>query len=228
MKTYEKLYLEIGYTFHNPALLKEALTHSSYSNEHGLDYDNQRMEFLGDAVVQLGVSELLYERHLAIDEGKLSQMRSALVNKNMLAKKAREMGLSAFIYLGAGEEQTGGKDKKSNLADCFEAVLGAVYMDGGYDIVRKLVRELFEKELQNISEEEVFINYKSILQEHLQKQRQSVPKYRVKETIGAFHEQTFVVELYINGILAATAQASSKKEAEKAAAKSALEAMKIL
>lgn len=228
MKSFEKLYQLIQYRFNDPKLLKEALMHPSYSNEHSEKRNNQRMEFLGDAVVQLAVSALLYNAYDEMDEGELSKMRSALVNKTMLAKKAREIGLSQWLYLSGGEERTGGRNKISNLADCLEAVLGAVYLDGGYAQADAAVRRLFETELDNMAQKDIFINPKSILQEYLQKHHQSTPQYRVKETTGALHEQTFVVELYINGILAATAEASSKKAAEKAAAKNALEAMKIL
>lgn len=228
MKVFEMFYQSIQYQFQDQTLLKEALTHPSYSNEQGLDYDNQRLEFLGDAVVQLAVSALLYERYESADEGTLSKMRSALVNKKMLAKKAVEIGLQELLYVGAGEEQTGGRTKQSNLADGLEAVLGAMYLDGGYGRVQALIAQLLETELKTISEKDVFLNYKSILQEYLQKQRRNAPQYRIKETIGAFHRPIFVVELYIENVLVATASAASKKEAEKIAAKHALEAMGIV
>ncbi|NMC57181.1 MAG: ribonuclease III [Eubacteriaceae bacterium] len=228
MSCYDEIYEKIKYTFKNEELIKNAFMHPSYNYENNIGLDNQRMEFLGDAVLALIISDILYKKYAEIDEGKLSKMRSALVNKNMFAQKALEIDIDAHIMLSSGEENTGGRARQSNLADCFEAVIGALYLDGGYEDTYKVIEELFIKELDNLQNQEVYVNYKSFLQEYLQKQHKPIPEYKLKEVKGESHKQIFMVELYIGDKLVVCESATSKKEAEKRAAKKALENMGIL
>lgn len=228
MSKYSDMYKKLNYIFKDESLLEKALTHPSYNYEHNMNYDNQRLEFLGDAVLALIISDMLYNAYEDIDEGKLSKMRSALVNKNMFAGKALEIDIDRYIYLSSGEENTGGRMRLSNLADCFEAVIGAIYIDGRFIATYKVIESMFLKELDNLQSQEIYVNHKSYLQEYLQKRQQPLPVYNLKEIKGESHKLIFVVELYIGDTLVVTESASSKKEAEKRAAKKALENMGIL
>lgn len=228
MSDYDEIYKKINYKFKDKRLLENALLHPSYSYENNIKSDNQRMEFLGDAVLTLIISDILYTKYPEINEGKLSKMRSALVNKNMFGLKALEIDIDRHIMLSGGEENTGGRTKKSNLADCFESVIGALYLDGGFENTYNVVEKLFIKELDNLQNQEVYVNHKSFLQEYLQKRHEPIPKYILKEIKGESHKLVFVVELYIGETLIVTQSASSKKEAEKRAAKKALEQLGIL
>lgn len=228
MSCYDEIYKKIKYIFKNEKLIENALIHPSYNYENNIGSDNQRMEFLGDAVLALIISDILYKKYAEIDEGKLSKMRSALVNKSMFSQKALEIDINEHIKLSSGEENTGGRQRQSNLADCFEAVIGAIYLDGGFEESFKVIEELFIKELDNLQNQEVYVNYKSLLQEYLQKRHEPIPEYKLKEIKGESHKQIFVVELYIGDKLAVCESATSKKEAEKRAAKKALKNMGIL
>ncbi len=228
MSIYDKMYKKINYIFKDERLLENAFIHPSYNYENNIGSDNQRMEFLGDAVLAIIISDVLYRKYFELDEGKLSKMRSALVNKNMFALKALEIDINMHIMLSGGEENTGGRARQSNLADCFEAVIGALYLDGGFENAYKVIEELFVKELDNLQNQEVYVNHKSFLQEYLQKKHEPIPQYKLKEIKGESHKPVFVVELYIGDRLAVTESAMSKKEAEKRAAKKALENMGIL
>jgi len=225
---YKEIYNKFDYVFKNECLLKEALTHPSYNYENNIKYDNQRLEYLGDAVIAVIISHILYKKYSDVDEGKLSKMRSALVNKNMFSSKALEIEIDKHILLGSGEESTGGRMKQSNLADCFESVIGALYLDAGYSRTFEVVEKLFVTEFDNLQNQEIYVNHKSFLQEYLQKRHQPIPVYKLKEIKGESHKLIFVVELYIDDILVVTESATSKKEAEKRAAKKALENMGII
>ncbi len=226
MHDYREIYLKIGYTFRDQKILTTALTHPSCNAKGTYKEDNQRLEFLGDAVLELVITDLLYRKYND-DEGKLTRMRSALVNEQMFAKKACEIKLDQYIRLNYGEEATGGRKRKSNLADCFEAAMGAVYLDGGYDAAFDVIARIFDGEFHEVDKRDIFINYKSILQEYTQKKQLPLPEYVVTEMQGKPHNHIFSVELIIDGEKIACGQALSKKEAEKAAAKQALEKLGI-
>ncbi len=215
----------LEYRFDDLSLLDAALHHSSYVNENrqtGM-LDNERMEFLGDAVVQIGVSEILYDRFPDHDEGKLSKLRSFLVTEQSLALVARAGSLGDFVLLGRGEDLSGGREKDSILANSFEAVLGAVFLDRGYEGIRELLESIFSPLLETLDDENNGHDYKSRLQERSHELFRALPFYRVTDTSGPDHERTFEVEVTLNADISASGSGKSKKEAEQQAAKAALE-----
>jgi ribonuclease-3 len=197
-----------------------ALTHKSYTNEHqDCAPDNERLEFLGDAVIDLAISHRLMERFPTAAEGELSKLRALIVNEEGLAKVARGIGLGDLLLLGRGEELTGGRAKSSVLADALEAVIGAVYLSMGWDKVLELVDRHFEEALVGVAEGRSGTDYKSQLQEEMQNRLHLAPKYRIVSESGPEHEKTFVVEVSVNSELTARGVGRSKKEAEQAAAR---------
>jgi ribonuclease-3 len=214
----------IGYRFKNPALLDEALRHSSFVNEQGEAglRDNERLEFLGDAVLNLVVGWMLMERYPQGSEGQLSRMRAALVNEAELARIATGFGIGEHLKLGKGEDQDGGRRKPSILADAFEALIAAVFVDGGFRAAQRLVRKHFESALAQIGAPEEDRDPKSRLQELIQSTRHSVPRYRVLASTGPDHDKTFQVELRLE-TLVTLGTGKSKKAAEQDAARQALD-----
>lgn len=222
-----RLQLLLGYRFDDLSLLDAALHHSSYVNENrqaGV-LDNERMEFLGDAVVQIGISEILYDRFPEHDEGKLSKLRSFLVTEQSLASVARSCLLGEFVLLGRGEDLSGGRDKDSILANSFEAVMGAVFLDRGYVGIRGLLEKIFSPFLENLDDDNNSYDYKSRLQERSHEVFRTLPSYRVIDMSGPDHDRTFEVEVSLNKDIGARGSGKSKKEAEQHAAKAALEAI---
>lgn len=217
----------LGTTFSDRALAVTALTHKSYSNEHKLDAcpDNERLEFLGDAVVDLAVGHRLMERFPEADEGELSKLRASIVNEDGLARVARAMGLGELLRLGRGEELTGGREKESLLADTFEAVVGALYLSNGMGGVMAFVDRIFAGPFQDAAEGRQGQDFKSLLQEKAQGQLHAAPKYRVVAESGPEHEKRFEVEVTVGDAVLARSTGRSKKEAEQAAAREALERM---
>jgi ribonuclease-3 len=213
----------LGYRFHNPRLLEEALRHRSYVNEHPQagEGDNERLEFLGDAVLNLVVSHVLMQQYPDLAEGELSRTRAHLVNEGRLAQVARSLHLGPCIQLGRGEAQTGGQDKDSILSDTLEAVLAAVYLDGGFQAVFAVIDQRLAFRFEAVGPLEEMIDFKSRLQEHAQNQEKTVPVYRVVEETGPDHDKTFVVELTLKQLKTAGA-GRSKKAAEQEAARRAL------
>jgi ribonuclease-3 len=209
--------------FPNRALGLAAVTHKSYSNEHreSSAADNERLEFLGDAVVDLAVSHRLMERFPNATEGELSKLRALIVNEEGLARIARQIGLGEILLLGRGEELTGGRQKNSVLADALEAVLGSVYLSAGWDTVLELVDRLFGEALEGVADGRSGYDYKTRLQEEVQIRLRQAPKYRVLSETGPAHERVFEVEVTIGDELTARATGRSKKEAEQAAARKA-------
>lgn len=212
------------YKFNNINILEEALRHSSFVNEQlGTDMkDNERLEFLGDAVLGLVVGHILMQRYPDMNEGDLSRMRAMLVNEPQLATIAHKIELGRYIKLGKGEIQTNGKEKKSILADTFEAVIAAVYLDGGFDAVFKIISAHFSSLFHLVSALAADHDYKSRIQELVQETHNAVPVYRVISASGPDHDKTFrvqlkVYELVVEGI------GKSKKAAEQDAARKALE-----
>lgn len=212
---------KLSYNFKDKALLTEALTHKSFSNEncHLNLNDNERFEFLGDAVLDLVISELLFKLHKDMPEGELSKKRSSLVREETLNDIALEIGLGEHILLGRGEEQTGGRNKKSLLANCLEALIASVYLDGGFDNVYTLVETLFSSRLASKS---VLIDFKSEFQEKTQKDKKGQSKYSVTAEEGPDHDKMFFVSLDLDGDVIASGEGKNIKEAEQMAAKKAL------
>lgn len=222
LKSFQK---KLNYRFKKLELLKKALTHKSYTNEMKLSplEHNERIEFLGDAVLELAISHLLMEKFKDYPEGELSKLRAAIVNEGQLAELAQEIQLGDFLFLGRGEEQTGGREKPSLLSDAYEAVLGAVYLDRGlkkaFDIVKKQYMHIIEK----VGKEGFVKDYKTRLQEEVQSRFRSIPRYQLVKAFGPDHSKIFEVNLYIQDQLYGVGKGSSKKSAEQEAARRALE-----
>lgn len=216
---------DLGYVFEKPSLLAQAMVHRSYAFEHKgkkVRQDNERLEFLGDAVVDLVVSDLLYRTHPDRREGELSRRRAALVNEAHLALLARRIGLDLFVLLGRGERKSGGQNKPSILAGVFEAVVGAIYLDGGYGPAHFVLEKLFAPWLVQGPEGSQGDN-KTLLQELLQERHGSAPEYELKSASGPAHARLFTVEVRLGERALGQGSAGSKKEAEQAAAAAALQ-----
>ena len=221
----EELEQKLNYVFHNPALLSEALSHSSYANEHRSAHlhSNERLEFLGDSVLGFVTAEFLFAQHPDLPEGDLTRIRAALVCEQSLYEVARKLDLGRYLKLGRGEEAGGGRQRTSILADATEAVFAAVYLDGGIAAASALIhRCLLDAEKEEVVEERRR-DYKTTLQELVQRQADQVLTYRMAGEQGPDHAKTFLAEVLLNGELAGSGSGRSKKEAEQAAARAALE-----
>ena len=221
----QELEKQLNYIFRNPALLEEALRHSSYANEHRTDRlsSNERLEFLGDSVLGFVTAEFLFLQHPDLPEGDLTRIRAALVCEQSLYEVARKLNLGAYLKLGRGEESGGGRTRTSILADATEAVFAAVYLDGGIAAASELIhRCLLEAEREEVVEERRR-DYKTALQELVQRQADQVLTYRMVGEEGPDHAKTFAAEVLLNGKPIGSGSGHSKKEAEQAAARSALE-----
>ena len=208
----------------DPALLERALTHRSYAYEHGGLPTNERLEFLGDAVLGLAVTDALYRDHPDLPEGQLAKLRASVVNTRALAAVARELGLGDWLRLGRGEEVTGGRDKNSILADTTEAVLGAVYLDRGVAAALALVHRLFDPLMRAASEDGAALDWKTALQELTATRTMGVPQYRLSES-GPDHAKSFCAVVLVAGAARGEGAGRSKKEAEQAAAEAAFTAL---
>jgi len=214
----------LGYKFRNSLLLAEALTHPSLAYEtQRPHFDNQRLEFLGDAVLQLALTSHLYQIFPGFTEGDLTKMRARLVSKEALYNLAIGIDLGRFVLLGRGEELSGGRERASTLADAFEALLGAVYLDGGFEAACDVVLKVAKEEVDKISEEPEEKNPKGRLQEALQAILPESPVYKVVSEEGPDHDKYFVVEVHWNNIMLASGKGKNKKQAEAAAAGNAIE-----
>ena len=219
----------IGYKFKNKDLLKEALTHRSYLNENpswGLS-DNERLEFLGDAVLELAVTEELFNRYPDYSEGELTPIRSALVNFQMLAQIAGFLNLGEFILLSRGEAKDIGRAREVILANGLEALLGAVYLDSSYETVKTFVNRFILSRLEEVMRKGLYKDSKSLLQEKIQEQLKLTPTYKVLKESGPDHEKIFTVGVYFGDNLIAEGAGPSKQEAEVEAARAALETLKL-
>ncbi|HEX8172290.1 MAG TPA: ribonuclease III [Thermoanaerobaculia bacterium] len=214
----------LGYTFLNGDLLRRALTHKSFSHE-AKDSEvrhNETFEFLGDSVLGFVVGDLLFRRFPELDEGALSKMKAYLVSAASLAEKARALGMGEVILLGVGEEKTGGRKKDSLLANLYEAIIAAVYLDGGIDAARALIERTLDDDIRAIDEQDLlFHDYKTALQEVAQGRGWPLPEYQVVAEVGPDHDKKFVVEVKM-GSLVARGEGTSKKEAQQQAARHAL------
>lgn len=213
----------IGHHFRNPRLLQHALTHKSYANENRLSEHNERLEFLGDAVLNLVVSEYLMRACPDSSEGGLSRFRSMIVSEPALAVVGRRIGLGDHLLLGRGEGQTGGRNKDSLLADSLEALIAAVYLDAGKDAASSFILRFFEDIIKSTCSARETVDHKTTLQELCQERLRLLPDYRVVSETGPDHQKQFEVALYIQGRLSGRGTGKSKKEAEQRAAKEALE-----
>lgn len=218
---------KIGVTFLSKPLLDQALTHSSYAYETREKVpDNERLEFLGDAVLKLVISEYLYQKFPESQEGDLTKIRASVISDVTLAGVSRKIRLGRYMMLGANEKRTGGFDRKSNLANAFEALLGAVYLDGGIGKARDMVLMMLESEIEKVSKKGFIRDFKSALQELVQKKGWGLPNYSVVKETGPKHRRFFWTEVKVMGRALGTGKGPSKKESEQAAAKIALSAVK--
>ena len=221
----ESLEKKLGYTFRNKALLSEALNHSSYANEHrgqGLE-SNERLEFLGDSVLGFVTAEFLFLRHPDLPEGDLTRIRAALVCEGSLVQVAQALDLGSYLKLGKGEDHGGGRARPSIQADAVEAMLAAVYLDGGIGQVRKLIHRLvLDQEQEKTAAGR---DYKTALQELVQRENGQVLSYRLTGESGPDHAKVFAMEVLLNDGVIGSGQGRSKKEAEQAAAKAAVLAL---
>jgi ribonuclease-3 len=214
----------IGYKFRNSLLLAEALTHPSLGHEaqrYHLDY--QRLEFLGDAVLQLVITEYLFQNFRGEAEGQLTKFRSRLVSREALRAHAATLDLGRYILMGRGEETSGGRERTSTLADAFEALIGAIYLDGGLEVARKFILTQTRADLEKLAEEPVDINPKGHLQELLQSISPHSPVYELVSQSGPEHEKTFISQVIWEGTILGQGTGRSKKQAETAAAIDALQ-----
>lgn len=214
----------IGYKFRNALLLAEALTHPSLGHEtQHYHFDNQRLEFLGDAVLQLVITEYLYGHFSGEAEGRLTKLRSRLVSRDTLKIHAAALDLGRYLLMGRGEESSGGRERASTLADAFEALIGAIYLDSDLETAKKFILDQARADLEQIAEEPVDINPKGHLQELLQSISPRSPVYEVVSQAGPEHEKTFVSQVIWEGIVLGCGTGHSKKQAETAAAVEAME-----
>lgn len=215
----------LGYNFKNKNLLYNALSHSSYANEmrNGIT-SNERLEFLGDSVLSIVVSEYLFDKFNNLPEGELTKLRASLVCEKSLCSFSRELHIGNFLMLGKGEEKGGGRERDSILADAFEAVLAAMYLDGGMEVARKHVLRFILPELSH-KDDDSFKDYKTALQEIIQKNPEESVSYILTGESGPDHDKLFEVEVHLNSNVIGRGTGKSKKSAEQAAAKLALELM---
>ena len=221
---YTALMDKLGYRFRDPRLLEKALTHSSYANEgwHGLE-SNERLEFLGDSVLGFVAAKYLFEKENG-PEGELTKLRAAVVCEKALCSYSKELGLGNYLLLGKGERLTGGAERPSILADAFEAVIAAMFLDGGLEPVRGFVLRFVEKEANN-QRKRHFKDYKTTLQEIVQQNPEEKLEYVLTGESGPDHSKQFVVEVHLNSNVIGTGRGRSKKEAEQQAAREALKLM---
>ncbi len=224
MRKIEEFEAIIGYTFNNKNLIHTALSHSSYANERRqAGGSNERLEFLGDSVLSIVVSDYLY-KNLNVPEGDLTKLRASLVCEKSLYVFAKKINLGNFILLGKGEENTGGRERPSILADAFEAVIAAIYLDGGFAPAAKHILRFMPEDIKT-SKKPVFDDFKTLLQEIVQKNPEEKVEYVLIGEEGPDHNKRFVVEVCLNSQVIGKGKGKSKKEAEQLAAKEALELM---
>lgn len=209
--------------YQNRDLIKQACTHTSFLNEHRqLKGDNERLEFMGDAVLQLYSTTLLFLREPVLSEGEMTRLRSQLVREEALSQYSRQLKWNQFILLGVGEEKNGGRERDSILADMFEAMLGAIYIDCGYEAASKILDEVLIPQLDHHSDQLV-VDYKTRLQEYIQADTRNTVTYHLVKSVGPSNSPTFYIEVVLDDIVLGKGHGHSKKKAEQAAAKNAFE-----
>ena len=221
----EELQDKIGYRFQNTELLKQALTHSSFANEQKINKlkDYERLEFLGDAVLELVSSEFLFRENPQMPEGQLTKLRASMVCEPALAYCAKDIDLGSYILLGRGEEYTGGRYRSSITSDVMEAIIGAIFLDGGIENAKKHIYRFILSELEN---KILFLDSKTILQEEIQKKKDAQLRYELIGESGPDHNKQFTVDAYLNDVLIGSGTGRTKKAAEQQAAYEALLKMK--
>ena len=217
----------IGYYYKDPGILQHALTHSSYSNENkmGKEQSNERLEFLGDSVLSIVVSEYLYKNHTGLTEGELTKKRAAIVCEASLVKCSNKLNIGDYLLLGKGEELTGGRTRISILSDAFEAIIGSIYLDGGMEMASGFIHMMLDEQMKASGKQASFIDYKTRLQEKIQKDTGKKVHYELLEEKGPDHNKQFVVRVIIGDEPAGTGEGRSKKEAEQNAAALALKSL---
>jgi ribonuclease III len=224
-----ELQTRLGYKFRDENLLCLAFTHPSVAHESGVaTAHNQRLEFLGDAVLQLVLTQKLYEQFPAFDEGPLTKARAKLVNRRTLAEHARALGIGAHLILSRGEETSGGRERASALADAFEALLGAIFLDGGFDAAREFILREFDADFSTLNESAGIENPKGELQELLQSRSPRAPEYQTISATGPDHDRVFECTVQHEGVELARGRGKSKKAAESDAALAALKNLREL
>ncbi|MBN2463543.1 MAG: ribonuclease III [Dehalococcoidia bacterium] len=218
----------IGITFRDTSLLQQAFIHSSYINENpGSNcLDNEHLEFLGDALLSFVVAERLYHEFPQFGEGELTEIRVSLVRQETLAELAAELKLGDYLYLGKGEEISGGRERQTNLADAFESLIGAIFLDQGLDAARDFVLHKLRKKLQEVSAKGAGRNYKALLQEFTQAKYKQLPVYRLVEVSGPDHDKVFVAEVALRDRVLGTGSGKNKRAAEMEAARIGWETLK--
>ncbi len=224
LKIFEK---SIGYGFRNKLLLNQALTHKSYANEKNMERssDNERLEFLGDSVLGVIISHTLYNEYPGEDEGILTRYKSQLVSGETLARIAKEMGMGEYVLLGKGEEASGGRKHISNLMCALEAIIGAIFLDGGLKASHGFITRVFRSEIQLVKEGKGSKDYKSIFQQIVLRKFKTTPSYKILSEIGPDHKKHFIVEAVVTGKRYGIGSGPNKKSAEQSSAKEAISAL---
>jgi len=226
---WDSLSCRIDYHFTNKDLLKEAVTHRSVcQDKNQKNFSNERLEFLGDAVLGLVITDELFRRFPDHDEGQLTKAKSHLVSREVLSKQAGKMNLGQYLVVSNGEEKSGGRSRQSILADAFEAVIGAIFIDGGLEAVRRFIGRYLLKDMGSLLSSKYHHNFKSLLLEHVQARGEIVPKYRVVLEEGPDHHKEFTVEVVVDGKGMGKGTGPSKKKAEQKAACEALQNMGVI
>jgi len=215
----------LGISFNHPSLLEQALVHSSYINENPgfAPTSNEQLEFLGDALLGFVIAEKLYQDFPQFTEGEMTKLRAALVRRDTLVRMARDISLGDYLYLGRGEEVSGGRHKPANLAAALEAVIAAVFLDQGSATASDFILGLLNKELEKVVSQGGGVDYKSQLQELIQARQQQTPTYQMVEAVGPNHDKRFTIEVRVGNTVLGRGSGKSKKGAETEAARSALE-----
>ena len=221
-KQLEKLQKNIGYKFKNIKLLEKALTHTSYAYEHEIE-SNEKLEFLGDSILEFVSSDYLYQNYPKLKEGEMTKVRATVVCESSLYKVAKLHDFSDFLYVGKSEQLTKGNQKPAILADSVEAVIAAMYIDGGLEPAQKFITENLKEEIENATKHVGLKDYKTVLQEKMQEHGNVKIRYKIIKEIGPDHDKTFEAEVEVNGKKLARGRGKSKKQAEMEAAKKALE-----
>lgn len=229
-KAIQLLESKLNYNFTDKELINQAIKHRSFlsvTNEARL-ISNERLELLGDSVLGMVVTEYLFRKYQSKEEGDLTAMKSLLVSRKILARVAREIGIGKFILLNDAEEKSGGRDRPSIIADAFEAIIGAMYLDGGLEVVEKFIQQKLLMFCDKILQEEHYRNFKSILLEYSQSKNLGLPHYNVRDEEGPDHEKLFTIEVLINNEVLGVGKGKNKKGAEQISAKNALKKLNVI
>lgn len=226
----KELQFKLGYIFLTPSILKKALTHSTFVNESQEKdiKDNERLEFLGDSILGFIISDFLYQKFRTYSEGMLSKLKAYIVSEEYLSEIAKEIDLGPYLKLGKGEGSSGGRNKPSILANTYEAIIGAIYLDGGLSMAKRLIEKNMEEKIITLGKKMFVPDYKSMLQEYAQKEFGTIPKYELISETGKNHSPIFEIQVVIQDEIYASGTAGSKKKAEQAASAQALKKINLI